>query len=62
VRQKSPYLLPGPALPKSPTFELEFGISGSDERETVGAIKHIIVAGSGYSERQAEMLTKILEA
>jgi hypothetical protein len=40
----------------SPAFGVEFTIESADERETVGAIKHIIVTGPGYFERQAEIL------
>jgi hypothetical protein len=40
----------------SPAFGVEFTIESADQRDTLGAIKHIIVTGPGYFERQAEML------
>jgi hypothetical protein len=37
----------------SPAFGVEFTIDAANARDMVGAIKHIIVVGPGYFERQA---------
>jgi hypothetical protein len=40
----------------SPAFGVEFTVESADQREMVGAIKHVIVTAPGYFERQTEML------
>jgi hypothetical protein len=47
-----------PTSLQSPSFGVEYTIESGDERDKVGAIKHIIVVGPGYFERQAEILAK----
>jgi hypothetical protein len=44
---------------QSSSFGVEFGISDIEQRETVGAIKHVIVVGKGYFQRQAQLLAAI---
>jgi hypothetical protein len=48
-----------PTSLQSPAYCVEYTIEGADQREVVGAIRHIIVTGPGYFERQAAMLTEI---
>jgi hypothetical protein len=43
---------------QSPAYGVEFTIESAAARETVGAIKHIIVTGPGYFERQAAILAE----
>jgi hypothetical protein len=38
---------------------VEYTIENADERDQVGAIKHIIVVGPGYFERQEAILADL---
>jgi hypothetical protein len=48
-----------PTSLQSPSFGVEYTIESADERDQVGAIKHIIVVGPGYFERQEAMLADL---
>jgi hypothetical protein len=48
-----------PTSLQSRSFGVDFSIATADDRDRVGAIQHILVAGPGYFERQAEELAKL---